>query len=125
MHVVCYCLHMTFYRIQTNDRDAADLLDPANHISISWFASEDYDREGVSVCESVEALAFYLANSGIPYGIGEWVIVEVDGDVIADGDPMDAKFGELLIRPTRIVSIRPMDDEFFGMIGAAYDAMGE
>lgn len=117
---------MTYYRIQTADRDTADLLDPANQVSYHWnnIESEDYTRVGVSVCESREALAAYLAQSGIPYGDGEWVIVELDGEV-SDDDPYDAEYGEILVHPIEIVSVTEMDDEFFELIGAAYDSLGE
>lgn len=115
---------MTYYRIQTADRDVNDLLNPANHVSYHWnnIDNEQYTRRGVSVCESREDLAAYLAGCGIPYGDGDWVIVELDGE-ISDDTPYDAEFGEVLIHPTEIVSVGPLDDEFFDLIGAAYDAM--
>lgn len=112
----------TYFRIQTADRNPADLLDPANQISYHWnnIDSEEYTRNGVSVCDSRETLAAYLAKSGIPYGDGDWVIVELDG-YYSDDEPYDAADGELLIHPTRIVSVNPMDDDFFELIAAAYD----
>lgn len=114
----------SYFRIQTADRDPADLLVVENQTSFGWYAPESYDRTGVSVCDSREALAAYLAESGIPYGSGEWVVVELIGDLSTD-TPCDAEFGELLVHPTEIVSVAPMDDEFFDLIGAAYDAMNE
>lgn len=114
----------TYFRVQTADRDPADLIDPDHgQVSFSWYGPESYDRPGVSVCESLDALAYYLANSGIPIGAGEWVVVELDGDKIEGAKPMDAEYGEILVYPTGIVSVRPLDDEIFDMIGAAYDAM--
>lgn len=110
---------MTYYRVQTADRDPADLLDPEYQVSSHWNNIESYDRVGVSVCESLEDLAYYLAQSGIPYGNGQWVIVELDG-YLSDDDPYDAEDGEILIHPTVIVSVEDMDDEFFDLIGAAY-----
>ncbi len=114
----------TYFRIQTADRDVNDLLIPANQVSYHWnnIESAEYTRTGVSVCESREALAAYLAKSGIPYGDGDWVIVELTGD-LSDDDPYDAEYGEILIHPTEIVSVTEMDDEFFDLIGAAYDAL--
>lgn len=114
----------TYYRIQTADRDPADLLAPENQVSYHWneIDSPEYTRQGVSVCATLEDLARYLAGSGIPYGAGEWVIVELAGEV-SDDTPYDAEYGEILIHPTEIVSVRPMDDEFFELIGKAYDAM--
>ena len=114
---------MTYYRIQTADRDVTAVLGTDN-ISGHWNGSDnaDYHRRGVSVCASREDLAAYLAQSGIPYGVGEWVIVSLDGD-LSDDTPYDAEYGELLIHPTEIVSVSPMDsdDEFHELIAAAYD----
>ena len=112
----------TYYRAQTADRDPVDLIGTDN-ISFSWYGPQSYDREGVSVCASRDALAYYLANSALPIGIGEWVIVELEGDRIWDADPMDAELGELLVHPTAVVSVTPMDDEFFDLIGAVLDQM--
>lgn len=112
----------TYFRIQTADRDVAELLNPELQVSGNWNNLESYTRTGVSVCESREDLATYLAQSGIPFGSGEWVIVEVGGH-LSDDDPCDAEYGEILIHPTEIVSVSPMDDEFFELIGAAYDAL--
>jgi hypothetical protein len=114
----------TYFRIQTADRDPADLLIAENQVSYHWneIDSTEYTRRGVSVCATLEDLARYLAGSGIPYGAGEWVIVELAGP-ISDDTPYDAEYGEILIHPTEIVSVRPMDDEFFELIGKAYDAM--
>lgn len=112
---------MTGFRIQTADRDVAQLL-ATDNISFSWYGPEAYDRPGVSACRSLDELAFYLANSALPYGVGEWVIVEMDGYEL-DVTGMDAEYGEILIQPTEIISVRPMDAEFFELIGAAYDAM--
>jgi len=113
----------TYFRIQTADRDVADLLVAENQVSYHWnnIDSAEYTRVGVSVCESREDLAAYLAHSGIPYGDGDWVIVELAGE-ISDDTPYDAEYGEALIHPTEIVSVTPMDDEFFALIDAAYDA---
>jgi hypothetical protein len=118
----CRLIYMrgTYFRIQTADRDVTNLLDPEFQVSCHWNNIESYDRVGVSVCESREALAAYLADCGIPYGDGEWVIVELRGDI--SDDPYDAQCGETLIHPTEIVSVTEMDDAFFDLIGAAYDA---
>lgn len=114
---------MTYYRVQSADRDPADLLDPNNHISYHWNNLDipQYTRRGVSVCETREDLASYLAGSGIPIGDGDWVVVGVDGDE-SDDTPYDAEYGEVLIHPTEIVSVEPLDDDWYEMIGAAYDA---
>lgn len=112
----------TYFRIQSADRDPTDLLIPANQVSYHWnnIESAEYTRTGVSVCDSRETLAAYLAKSGIPYGDGDWVIVEVTGD-LSDDEPYDAADGELLVHPDEIVSVGAMDDAFFALIDAAYD----
>lgn len=38
-------------------------------------------------------------------------------------DLLDAEHGEYLVHPTEILSVAPIDDEFFDLIGAAYDAL--
>jgi hypothetical protein len=113
---------MSFYRIQNADRDATDLLDPENWVSYHWNERDEDARPGVSVCASIDDLAAYLAGAGIPIGLGDWVIVELDGDRRQDVTAYDAQFGELLINPTEILSVRPAGDEFYQLIGAAYDA---
>ncbi|WP_454301082.1 hypothetical protein [Salana multivorans] len=119
----------TGYRIQEAILDTSDLLNPELQHSHVWGSGNEDEgdprtRHGISACESLEALAAYLAGpgSGIPYGSGEWVIVEMAGPVSGD-NALDAEDGEFLILPERIVSVRPLDDEFFDMIGAAYDAL--
>lgn len=116
----------SWYRAQSADRDPADLLNPDLQVSYSWVPGGDADdaattRRGVSVCDSLEELAAYLAGpgEGIGYGDGDWVIVEMTGDQ-SDDEPLDA--GEYLVHPDTIVSVQPMDDHFFAMISAAYDA---
>jgi len=113
---------MSFYRIQTADRDVTALLETDQQFSTKWGNMHE-SLPGVSVCESLEELAGYLAGagSGIPFGTGDWVIVELEGTRTRI-QAHDAEAGEVLIVPTRIVSVAPMGEEFFDMIGAAYDA---
>lgn len=118
----CNVLYMStsYYRIQTADRDANLLLDAEAQTSQAWNGNDDLTRDGVSVCDSLEELAEYLATDGqgIPYGAGEWVIVEIEGEYLGAGiDRLES-----LVRPTRIVAVTAMDDEMFDMIGAAFDA---
>lgn len=108
----------TYFRIQAAGRDVADLLDPA-HVSYSWDSEEVFDA-GTSTCESLEALAAYIVRTGIPFGLGEWVVVEVAGTNL--GDARDAHMGEYLIAVTEIVSVRPLGD-IDDLISAAYDAL--
>lgn len=110
----------SYYRIQSADRTATDLLDNANWTSYNYGTSGDEDaRYGVSTCGSLEELAGYLAQSGVEFTTDS-VIVELEGD-LADDDDHDADKGAILIWPTAIVSVTPASDEFFDMINAAYD----
>ncbi|GAA2644483.1 hypothetical protein GCM10010399_92980 [Dactylosporangium fulvum] len=120
----------TYFRVQSGDRPASDLLDAEQQISRAWgkdhLEDRGTDRVGVSVCATREELAQYLATygAGIPYGMPGWVLVELRGD-ISDDQPLDSEGGELLVHPTEIMSVAAIDDEFFDLIGAAYDtAMG-
>lgn len=112
---------MTFFRIQTASYAPEDLLIADNQHSSSWGGPESYDRDGVSACRSREELAAYLAHSGIPFGIGEWIVVEMEADVIDGADPIDAEFGEVLVTPTAIVSVGQLDDGMLDMIDAEFD----
>lgn len=107
----------TYFRIQSADRDVTDLLDP-EHVSYSWDNEDVYDL-GTSTCESLEALAEYVAGTGIAFGVGEWVIVEVRGTNLGAGRDK----GEYLIQVTEIVSVAPFTDEFCTLINAAYDRL--
>lgn len=113
---------MTYYRIQSADRDVELLLDPAAQTSEAWNGREDLTRTGVSVCESLEALAQYLVTdgSGIPYGAGEWVVVALEG-TLSEDSPIDD--GEILIHPTRIVAVESIDTRLLPLVDAAYDAL--
>ena len=110
---------MRYYRIQTTDYDPAELLEDGQ-VSTSW--SNDSTRSGKSVCTSREALATYLAQSGIPFGSGSWVLVELEG-YGSDDEDEDAHLGALLIHPTKIVSVEPIEDSFFDEIDAAAEAI--
>lgn len=93
-----------------------DLLNPEHQVSISYCNAEDV-RHGVSVCDSIEELATYLAGSGIEWTF-ESVVVELDG-YDADEDDQDAHLGARLIIPTEIVSVTPITDELLDLILAA------
>jgi hypothetical protein len=117
----------TGYRVQPGNRPTDTLLHAEAQISSAWHR-DDLDRSGISVCESRQALAGYLATvgEGIPYGSGGWVLVELEGTE-SDDTPLDAEHGEILLHPTRIVSVTSLDDdtEMWDMIGAAYDTATE
>jgi hypothetical protein len=116
----------TFFRVQSGDRPATDLLD-AGQISHAWghdhLVDRSTDRAGVSVCGSREELAAYLATygEGIPFGLPGWVLVELRGEISAD-QPLDGDGGESLIHPTEIVAVAELDDDFYALIGAVLDS---
>ncbi len=107
----------TSYRIQSADRDVAELLNPQMQYSISY--SDDSERHGVSVCDSIEDLAGYIAQTGIPFDT-DYVVVEVAGESSDEVDE-DAHLGARLVLPTEIISVEPITDRLLDMIDAAYD----
>jgi len=110
---------MSYFRIQTTDYDPAELLEEGQ-VSTSW--SNGTDRAGKSVCASREELATYLVQSGIPFGSGSWILVELDG-YLSDEEDEDAHLGALLVHPTKIISVEPLEDSFFDEIDAAADEL--
>ena len=110
----------TWYRIQEADYAADALLDTDNQKSHSW--GGDDIRDGVSVCDSREALADYLVQAGIPFGAGDWNLIELEGDR-AEGEGLDASLGECLVRPTRIISVESIVESFLDDVDAAYERM--
>ena len=65
-------------------------------------------REGVSVFPSTEGLRRYIAER--EEDADGCVVVELEGELTGDRD-LDADAGALLIRPTRVVSTRPFEDD--------------
>ncbi len=112
----------TYFRVQAPEVAIDSLLD-ADRVSSAWNGNTGLDRTGVSVCDSLETLAAYLAGAGqaIPFGQGGWMLVELEGDILRDETPVDAAYGEYLIRPTRVVEAQEIPESFFDMIGAAYE----
>ena len=111
----------TYFRVQSAGRDASDLLDEGYQFSHAYNGNTTLTREGVSVCASLEDLAEYLVSGlagALDVRSGQWVIVEVEADEIADARPVDAEY-ELLVRPTRIVSVAPVGDDFLAKMDAA------
>lgn len=112
---------MSFYRIQSAARDTADLLVAEHQTSMHYSTGEA--QVGVSVCDSREELAEYIAQSGVEWD-GSWVLVEVDGYTAEDRDlDADAPGRPRLIHPTEVVSAEPLTDGFEDEIFAAYDAL--
>ncbi|AHI04358.1 hypothetical protein CFAL_12135 (plasmid) [Corynebacterium falsenii DSM 44353] len=107
---------MSFFRIQPTDRP--DILDPENQTSTSWNDLED-TRHGVSVCNSREELAEYLAQTGIPFQ-DDWELLEIDGPY-SDEEDEDEHLGCSLILPTEIIARETIGDAFVYEILDAYD----
>lgn len=135
-------------RIDRAARDPRELLDPENWISCNWggdalrdcrgcedcsdtpvekagrcYGSREIEdsRYGVSVCRDEDALIDYLAHTGAD--MDDAVLIELEGDW-SDDEGHDAHIGEELILPTRIVSVRPVTDEFIERVFARHDEIG-
>lgn len=98
---------MSYYRIQ--DYDPHTLLEGAQ-TSLSY--RTDTERSGKSVCASIEDLAAYMAQVGIPIDWNRALLVELEG-TWSDEEDEDAHLGVYLMHPTRIVSVTPLDDTNF------------
>ncbi len=111
----------TFFRIQPANRP--DILDPENQASTSWndLGDDARIRRGVSVCDTREELAEYLAQAGIPFE-DDWELLEVEG-TYSDDEDEDAHMGCSLVIPTAIVSRETIGDAFIMEIMDAYDAL--
>src|SRR5690606_4960413 len=138
-------------RIHPASRDPQTLLDPENWRSAAWNGAPIRDcrgcidccdddwhrsepdwrrcygehlvedvRHGVSVCRDEEALIDYLAHTGADFT--DTVLAEQEGEY-ADEEGHDAELGELLILASRIVSVRPVDDEFIEAAAARRDEL--
>lgn len=111
----------TYFRVQIAERDVNDLLDEGYQFSHAPSRAPHLTRTGVSVMTSMDDLAEYFAcrdSDGLQIRNGAWVIVEVEGTETGDS-PVDAHFGEVLVRPTRIVAVTPLGDDFLAMVDAA------
>lgn len=106
------------YRIQSFD--PAALLDPAeqfstNYADLGGVAVEP--KRGKSVCRSIEDLAYYFAQAGVPCG-DDAVLVTLGGDWSEDEDD-DADLGAHLVYPRVILDATPVDDtNFFDLVNA-------
>lgn len=112
---------MSYYRIQPASYDTTQLLDPELQYSESYCTGTV--RHGVSVCDSPEELATYLAHSGIPFD-DTFAVIELEGSD-SDEDDEDAHQGARLIIPTSIISATPITDTLLDLINAAYDTTEE
>lgn len=116
---------MSFYRIQNRTIPTEQLLDP------EWQASESYCtgtiRPGKSVCRSIEELAAYFAQAGVPLDPTESVLIELDGTWATDEagrfvEDEDAHLGAHLVIPTRIIAVTEIPGEFHTAVEAFLDA---
>jgi hypothetical protein len=103
---------MTYYRVQRADRDVSELLDEGFQFSNAYNGNRALTRVGVSTCTSLWDLAIYLESGqagGILAGLdtvpAQWVVVELEGTPL----PGAVDEFEQLVRPTRIVSVTPVD----------------
>ncbi|MFS0171490.1 hypothetical protein ACL1FF_09950 [Corynebacterium striatum] len=107
----------TYYRIQSQDRP--DILDPENQFSYSWNDLGADPRHGISVMDDREALAEYIAQTGIQWD-ENWELLEVEGTTSEDEDE-DAHMGARLIIPTAIISREPIEESFMEEIFEAFE----
>jgi len=104
---------MSFYRIQDREIPVEQLLDPEFQTSESYCTGTT--RVGKSVCGSIEELAAYFAQAGVPLDPRTSVLVEVKGHYADEADE-DAHLGALLIIPTEIVAVTEIPEAFYAEI---------
>jgi hypothetical protein len=139
----------TYYRIQSADRDAAELLNPTHWVSRIWSDQpaevtcpdcvdgrvhvecpswcdcgyphhesyetchgrgylHEYERAGgVSCCRTLGELYAYFR--GRDADLDGAVVVKLEGEV-AEVEDFDAEHGAVLVRPTRIVDVGPLNE---------------
>lgn len=112
---------MIAYRMQDADRDLDDLLDPEQQYSFPMSNDDEDVRHGVSGCESLAALAAYIACHAIEADMP--VIVVIEGPESEDV-PVDGDHGEVLLLPVRAERIED-DEEFFGLVSDLVDMYWE
>ena len=114
------------FRVQ--DYNPAELLEGDQHSMSYATHNDDTTRVGKSVCMSLEDLATYLVQSGIPFSDSSY-LVEVEGDWATDEDgnileDEDHELGAHLIIPTRIVSVTTVEEGLTEYIDEACEALG-
>lgn len=114
----------TGIRIQNADRDVNELVDPETQYSRNYSHNDDATRCGISVMDTIEELAEYIAQSGIEIDPHNAVIVEVAGRWYSGDEPCDAHLGERLLLAEEIVSVTDADEAgFFELIDEAFDRL--
>lgn len=115
---------MITYRVQQAQHPTEWLLDPERQLSTSYCRLDENGdpsiRAGVSACESIETLACYLAQVGIPWNPHTSRLVAMECEW-ADDEDEDADLGAVLVIPTTIISDTLIADcdEFWAAMDAA------
>lgn len=112
---------MIAYRLQDASRDPADLLDPEQQYSFPMSNADEEVRHGVSGCESLAALAAYIATHAIEMDVPALVMIE--GPESEDA-PVDAADGEVLLLPT-LAEVIADDEAFFDLVSDLVDMYWE
>lgn len=112
---------MSYFRIQHPNR--ADITQPENQTSSSWndMGDDDRIRHGISVMDSREELAEYIAQTGIQWD-ETWELIECAGPTSDDQDE-DAHLGARLIHPTTIIAVEPIDESFMEEIFDCFEQL--
>ena len=114
---------MIAYRMQDAERNITDLLDPEQQFSFPMGGEDEDVRHGVSGCESLPALAAYIACYAIEADTP--VIIRIEGAESEDA-PVDAEAGEVLLLPTSAERIDTAEEErFFDLVSDLVDAHWE
>lgn len=111
----------TAYRIQSADRDLADLLDPEQQQTFPMDEDDEQVRHGVSGCETLADLAAYIAC--YPVEAPCPVLVRITGP-LSDDTPCYEADGEVLLLPTSAEIISD-DSDFFDLVSDLVDLRSE
>lgn len=109
---------MIAYRIQQPEHSIEMLLATETQFSTSW-CDEDDVRSGVSACMSVEDLAEYFAQVGIPLS-PDCLLVTMECEPSREADS-DAHLGAHLVYPAAIIATELAGERFLDIVGDAYD----
>ena len=101
----------TYFHSCPVDAEPESLLDPANQFTTPWGEPNHGPCDKCAGDGSVRfpsrgGLYRYLAERDAD--VGDRVLVELEGELSEDVD-LDADAGALLVHPTRIVAVQPLD----------------
>lgn len=106
---------MSFFRINTEK----SLELGTNTVSRSWVGCDE--RSGTSAMCSLDELVTYFAGDecGVSLGRGHMYgyLVEFDGE-LSDAADLDAHEGAVLVHPTRVLSVEPIEARFEELVKA-------